>query len=61
MKKAKKEKFDKWYEENKNNHFYLREKLYEYGTNDTDILFLAVCKFRKLLIEMTKEEGKGIR
>ena len=54
MKPEKRNKFDIWYSQNQNRGFSLREALYEYGTNDTDILLLAIYKFRNLLMELTE-------
>lgn len=45
--------FIKWYLENKNSPFDLRKKLYEYGSNDTQILLEAIISMRKILLDIT--------
>jgi hypothetical protein len=50
------EKFQKWYDENINTPFLLEEKLDEYCSNDTEILMEAIIKFRRCLLEVTKDE-----
>jgi hypothetical protein len=52
--KAKKQKFDKWFREHKNEPFLLEEELASYGCNDTEILMSAMIKFREEYFEISK-------
>lgn len=45
--------FIKWYIQNKNTPFSLREKLLEYGSNDTQILLEALIEMRRILLKIT--------
>ncbi|KAL3100286.1 hypothetical protein niasHT_020888 [Heterodera trifolii] len=55
MKADKCEKFQKWYNENKETPFYLPDELRTYCQNDTEILLKALLKFRHLLMhDITK-------
>jgi G:T-mismatch repair DNA endonuclease (very short patch repair protein) len=46
------EKLLTWYAANKNTRFCLKEALYEYGENDTQILLEAIVKFREIIKEI---------
>ncbi|KAL3072361.1 hypothetical protein niasHT_036657 [Heterodera trifolii] len=50
MKPAKLEKFEQWYEVNRHTPFFLPEELRDYCENDTEILMLAILKFRQILL-----------
>ena len=53
MMPKKREKFIKWYENNKETPFSLKKALKEYCENDTVILLDAVLKMRATLIDIT--------
>lgn len=46
-------KFEKWYDENKNNSFNLSDSLASYCYNDVIILQRGVLKMRELFLEIT--------
>ena len=50
---AERKEFIEWYLENRKKPFYLPEKLYEYGSNDTEILLEAIIEMRKILLQVT--------
>ena len=52
--KKKREAFDEWYQEHKNEMFDLSSKLIEYCTNDVDILYESLMKYREIFLELTK-------
>ena len=54
MKVEKRQKFEKWYDENRNSAFCLQKALQEYVENDTLILLHAIVAFRNLLKNITK-------
>ncbi|KAL3120432.1 hypothetical protein niasHT_000462 [Heterodera trifolii] len=55
MNKDKYEKFEKWYNENKETPFYLDDELRNYCRNDTEILLLSIIEFRRIMInDITK-------
>uniref|UniRef100_A0A183CI53 DNA-directed DNA polymerase n=1 Tax=Globodera pallida TaxID=36090 RepID=A0A183CI53_GLOPA len=51
MKKEKFDKFEKWYNENKETPFYLPEELKNYCRNDTEILLKSIIEFRRILVK----------
>uniref|UniRef100_A0A914HZ65 DNA-directed DNA polymerase n=1 Tax=Globodera rostochiensis TaxID=31243 RepID=A0A914HZ65_GLORO len=51
MKKEKFDKFEKWYNENKETPFYLPEELKNYCRNDTEILLKSIVEFRRILVK----------
>jgi hypothetical protein len=53
MNLADRKEFIEWYFKNQNTPFYLPEKLYEYGSNDTEILLEAIIEMRKILLQIT--------
>ena len=57
MKPEKKKEFDAWYEENKNEGFFLNEALASYCMNDVDILISALIKFRDEFYKVSYREG----
>jgi hypothetical protein len=53
-KQTDKEAFEKWYEEHRNEEFFLDEKLAEYCCNDVRILAHAVVRMRQYFMEISK-------
>uniref|UniRef100_A0A183CML4 DNA-directed DNA polymerase n=1 Tax=Globodera pallida TaxID=36090 RepID=A0A183CML4_GLOPA len=51
MKKEKFDKFEKWYNANKETPFYLPEELKNYCQNDTEILLKSIVEFRRILVK----------
>uniref|UniRef100_A0A914I684 DNA-directed DNA polymerase n=1 Tax=Globodera rostochiensis TaxID=31243 RepID=A0A914I684_GLORO len=49
-------KFATWYEENKNTEFELGQQLKVYCENDVEILMAAILKFRRLFLDITKDD-----
>lgn len=61
MKPEAREKFLKWYEENKNTPFDFQKEILRYCESDVDILRKCCLKFRTLFIDLTKKgDNKGI-
>uniref|UniRef100_A0A183CD84 DNA-directed DNA polymerase n=1 Tax=Globodera pallida TaxID=36090 RepID=A0A183CD84_GLOPA len=51
MKKEKFDKFEKWYNANKETPFNLPEELKNYCRNDTEILLKSIIEFRRILVK----------
>ena len=56
MMPSKRKKFDKYYEEHRNETFNLNEKLAEYCLNDVEILSAALLAFRAEFFEMSRKK-----
>ncbi|CAK5080392.1 unnamed protein product [Meloidogyne enterolobii] len=57
MMPSKRQQFDIWYEEHKNDTFFLNEALASYCSNDVDILLSALIKFRKEFFDVSRKNG----
>nr|CAD2182910.1 unnamed protein product [Meloidogyne enterolobii] len=54
MMPEKRKEFDQWYEQHKNQPFFLDEELASYCTNDVEILLAALIAFRREFLDVTK-------
>nr|CAD2194134.1 unnamed protein product [Meloidogyne enterolobii] len=54
MMPEKRKEFDRWYEDHKQQPFFLDEELASYCTNDVEILLAALIAFRREFMDVTK-------